>query len=295
MTIQKIIFISFALYSWSFQAQIWDYPHKIMGIEDETPRKKIEAYGVTVADSSGDGTQSYYEEFDQFGRKIKESYGEGDTTFTVYDEFNYKKFIVYNVTDTVFYKVNRDEQHQVSSLQITRKGKTTTTNYTRDNRGDVVEIHVDTNLYERIAYDDDHRIVKVEMYHHSHHGLSDIMHYRYEGDSIFYDRCPYDIKGNRYNWPCEETSGLVNEAGQVVGLKLSFHNANYGEYIPASSTMNLVYDKKGKILKISTRESSGLGSDTIYTRDKKGRLLKIETIDMSGKCYLKTVLTYRTF
>lgn len=288
----KLLLFFLIFLALSSNAQVWQYPYEISGLEEVPVKKKARPYSVAIIDSTGDGMYTYYNSYDEYGRKIRSIENGADTAYFYYDKYNYNILTIYGNKDSVSYNFERDTNDRIVKFSIKRKQKVTNMYYKRNVHGDVIEVYVDTNLYDRIAYDEQHRITRVEKYRHAHQGLSDIVSYSYSGDTVSYESCPYDVKAKRYEWPCEVTTGVLNENGDLLELSITYHNAISGEYIQATDSMWCSYDKKGRILEVIDRGANGGGTNTFYTRYKKGRIQSIKVINTVGVCYMSSVFKY---
>lgn len=264
-----LLFISVHL---NLQAQIWKYPYDIIGIQRTTKTNYKLPLKYIATDSSAEQFTSTYYEYDRFGHKTLEIENELDTIHYAYDSLNEEILRIYGTSDSVFTFIKRRNDDKIIEKKMVRNGKINTTSYEYDNRNNIIKVLYNSVLYDQFMYDENNRLIKVENYYHTNHQLSEVLTYSYNGDTISYEQCPFDMNGHRYQWPCETTTGVLNKNGDVTQLTSIIYN---GTSKPYPSICTFEYDEFGKILSMKINEY-GTFQETRYFYDSDGYIKRIE-------------------
>lgn len=279
---KNIILLLFLSLQPNLFSQIWKYPYDIMGIENKFNSSYKLPLKYIVTDSSSEQITTTYNEYDRLGNKTKEIYNKLDTIYYVYDKFNDEILRIYSNNDSVFTLIKRRPDDKIIEKKMIRNEKINTTTYEYDDHNNINKVFYNSILYDQLYYDENNRLIKVENYYHDNNKLSEIITYKYHGDTISYEECPYDIKGVRYNWPCETTTGVLNINHDIIYLKSIFYN---GTNEPSISTINYSYDEFGKLLNMKINEY-GKTQETKCFYDSDGYKLRIEICNDQELIYL---------
>jgi hypothetical protein len=235
-------------------SQVWKHPYKAMGLVYSTTSANLKSKDLTrkeiEVDSSSNGVYKTYREYNSKGKIVVEVYENEDTVRYDYvmDDYWSQKIIR---NDTIRQIVNRKPDGKIDNIRLLKKNKTYTTSYRYDQNGNIVEVYSDSILYDQCEYDSLNRIVQVKNFRSGY--LSNIIQYRYEKDTIYYTECPYNEKGERYSWPCEEIKGVYNDAEQISTVISILHETKG----PVTDILTFKYDKKGRIVEITDSLSNG--------------------------------------
>ena len=276
-----LLLIFIALQS-NLYSQIWKYPYDIMGIKITHNTNYKLPLKYIVADSSSEQINSTYYEYDRLGNKTMEVFNKSDTIFYVYDNFNDEILRINGKNDSVFTFIKRRADDKIIEEKMIRNGKINTTTYEYDNHNNITKILTNSILYDQLFYDENNRLIKVENYYHVNNKLSEIITYKYNGDTISYEQCPFDLNGVRYNWPCEKTTGVLNKKGDILSLTAIFYN---GTNEPSISIISYDYDEFGKLLKMKINEY-GKTQETTCFYDSDGYKLRIEICNGQELIYM---------
>jgi hypothetical protein len=277
MTFKLILFIPLLLLSLTSECQIWQYPYKIIGqpynneVMHKIPSK------VIIVDSSINGVKRTYKEYDSRGNLKKEKFMwlERDTTFYFYNDKNQETMRVRAKGDTVHNIYKTASDGRITKKLVVNNNDTLIIDYDYNTDENTLKVFCDSILCELIKYKEG-KIHSVQSYSHDNDGLSSVITYSYEGDTISYTECPYDTDGNRYDWPCEKTVGILDENKKVQKIKSVYYDTAQGEYVEAFSITEFFYDSKGRFVSMKDKLSTGSSSEIIQLYDEAGYKVKVE-------------------
>ena len=282
MKIKVLLFISFIFLSLKGETQIWKYPPKILGLSINTNyvNNKVPAKVILVDSTNDYGIRKTYREYDDEDRLIKEKFMwlKKDTTFYFYDEKNREIMKIWDAGDTVYniYKMSRDDR--VAKKMVINNNDTLNIDYQYNSEGEITKVFCDSTLCQMIKYKEG-RIKSVHSYEHDNNGISDITTYSYNGDTISYTECPYDTEGNRYDWPCERTIGIVDGNKKIQEIKSIYYNTTQDGYEEAFTITKYTYDSNGRITSVKDESSTGSWSEILIFYNNDGFKTKVKWIN----------------
>lgn len=262
-----IFFIFVFIYSNASFTQVWKHPYQAMGLEAFITKPKDASKNYArkelAIDSSSNGVYQTYQEYNSKGQLILEIYEETDTVRFFYDSDNYWTYKLIR-GDTIYQRIQRNNLGLIEKLELINKNRTTEISYSYDQRGNITEVHLGKELYDRCTYDSLNRILQVENFRSGYR--SNVINYRYESDTVYYSECSYNEKGERYNWPCDEVKGVYTSSNQIAKVISTLWSPSG----PVYDKLTFTYDSQGRISEMSDLLSNGNGgfSRWIYNADQ---------------------------
>lgn len=265
-----LILVLIIICTQSLHGQVWKHPYRAMGINYSNDLDSSYKYPrkVIAIDSSLYGIRKTYREYDSNGNMTVEAYENSDTTFYTYNSEGYwTQKIMGN--DTLHQVMSKNADGNIINITLIKKETSHITSYRYDESGNIIEVFYDSTLYDQCKYDSLGRILKVKNFRSGY--MSNVIEYRYSGDTIYYSECPYNKDGVRYNWPCDEVKGVYNESGQISKVISIIHDSNG----PVEDVLIYEYNSQGLITEITDTLSNGSFGKSLYFYDDN-KLKRIE-------------------
>ena len=253
--------------------QIWQYPNLPFGFVGSdkgvtNPLKKgIESEQILVI-RNNDTIHSEISFYDSLGRQINRIVKND----TIGYEYNLDGLLISKTSSNGIESkiLNHNEKNQLNNLiTIFNSDTIEKVHYTYANDFELPIIITYQNGNKEVrSYFENGNVKDVLFYSNSI--LTDSTSYSYSNDTIRYCDCYKNITSG--NWYCDQVSGLYDKNQRLIKIITEIPE---GEEL-VTSTIEYVYDKKGKLLKISDSLSNGSYSESVNHYNEKGFLSIVE-------------------